>query len=100
MRSLKTRLIRRARELSESCQDRGWDSYDALPISETAFFRCWDLINLLPEEISPEPAIVPAPWGGYQIEWHPLWGDVEVEIDGHGIRDIFVDVSFRGKLSR
>lgn len=55
----------------------GWDTYDAIPISEHAICLAYVVCAL--------PSVVPTSNGGVQFEWHRMGWDVEVEIhaDGH-----------------
>jgi hypothetical protein len=57
---------------------RGWDSYDARSVSaENALAAVRFLLDNAYRELS-EPAIVPLPDGGIQVEWHRGGLDVEI----------------------
>ena len=52
------------------CSEEGWDGYDALPITEDAYFEAKKLIECLPLTSSiPMPEIVPEPSGEIGLEW-------------------------------
>lgn len=76
-------VIQRAAELA--ALPRGWNSYDARPVSAKALHGA---IEFLLEYAAPDvdrPALVPTVRGGLQLEWHNNGLDVEVEVapDGH-----------------
>jgi hypothetical protein len=54
----------------EECSDRGWDGYDALPLSREAYIEAKKLIMSLPViSFIPMPEIVPEPSGEIAFEW-------------------------------
>jgi hypothetical protein len=57
-----------------------WDSYGALAISGGTIRKTLDfLMHAIPEHVS-QPAIVPTPAGGIQLEWHEGGIDIEIEL--------------------
>lgn len=56
-------------EIYKSCNQEGWDGYDASPITERAYNEAIKLICLLPSAI-PMPEIVPEPTGDIALEWY------------------------------
>ena len=70
---------------------RGWNSYDANPISGTALRRT---IEFLLEHVAfgiDHPAVVPTIRGGLQLEWHNNGLDIEVEVAPDGPVTFFVE---------
>jgi hypothetical protein len=62
-----------------------WDSYGARRVEPRAIPHGLDLlVNTMWDE-TPAPLVVPAPRGGFQLEWHTGGMDLEVEVlpDGH-----------------
>ena len=64
---------------------RGWNSYDASPVSDSALRRT---VEFLVEYVAVGfdlPVVVPTVHGGLQLEWHCNGVDIEVEVasDGH-----------------
>ena len=57
-----------------------WDSYGARPISSTVVAFVESLLELVAQPKVPEPAVVPTPDGGVQLEWHIRGLDLEVEV--------------------
>ena len=58
-------------QLADVCQEssvRGWDGYDAEPITKLAVDTVRNLIDLMPETM-PRPDIVPSPNGEIAFEW-------------------------------
>lgn len=52
------------------CSEKGWDGYDARPISEAAYIEAGRLIESLPiTPLIPTPEIVPEPSGEIGLEW-------------------------------
>ncbi len=56
-------------EVFEECSEEGWDGYDALPITEEAFFEARKLINSLPVISFSMPEVIPEPNGEIGLEW-------------------------------
>lgn len=71
--------IRRAAELLQL--PRGWNSYDAAPISQESLREALTFLleaaTTIPNLAS--PAVVPTAPGGIQLEWHQGGVDIEVE---------------------
>jgi hypothetical protein len=61
-------LSDRAKTLGDECSRKGWDGYEANPISSEAVSRALLLIELLPEGIE-MPELVPDPVGEISFEW-------------------------------
>jgi hypothetical protein len=61
-------LSDRAKTLGDECSRKGWDGYEANPISSEAVSRALLLIELLPEGIE-MPDLVPDPVGEISFEW-------------------------------
>jgi hypothetical protein len=57
-----------------------WDSYGACPISGAVVMVVEDLLDVVALPKAPEPAVVPTPEGGVQLEWHIRGLDLEVEV--------------------
>lgn len=57
-------------EVFEECSEEGWDGYDALPLTEEAFFAAIKLIKSLPVTVFPMPEVTPEPNGGIGFEWY------------------------------
>ena len=55
-------------EVKGTCQESGWDGYDALAVPEAAFFEADLMIELLPQRVL-LPEIVPEPSGAIGFEW-------------------------------
>lgn len=55
-------------EVFKECSEKGWDGYEALPISEDVFLEAKRLIMNLPITI-PMPEIIPEPTGEIALEW-------------------------------
>lgn len=58
----------RLADILHETSERGWDGYDARPISDLAIVMARHLIDLLPET-QPLPEIVPASDGEIAFEW-------------------------------
>jgi len=56
-------------QVYQDCSEESWDGYDALPISEKAYFEAAKLIMLLPSHIN-KPEIIPEPTGEIALEWY------------------------------
>jgi hypothetical protein len=62
--------------------NRGWDSYDAPPISLDAMeFASIVLYNIM-QPHTPLPQVVPTSVGGVQLEWHERGIDLEIHVTG------------------
>ncbi|MHC4181726.1 MAG: hypothetical protein ACYSWS_02165 [Planctomycetota bacterium] len=57
-------------EVFEECSEEGWDGYDALPITEEAYFAAIKLIKSLPVTAFPMPEVTPEPNGEIGLEWY------------------------------
>ncbi len=73
--------IRRAAELLQL--PRGWNSYDAAPVSQESLREALTFLleaaTTIPNLAS--PAVVPTAPGGIQLEWHQGGVDIEVEFN-------------------
>lgn len=63
---------------------RGWNSYDAEPVSDAAFEQATEFLTMYLVEGVAYPVLVPTVRGGVQLEWHRQGVDVEVEISPDG----------------
>ena len=63
---------------------RGWNSYDAEPVSVAAFEQATEFLTTYLVEGVADPVLVPTVRGGVQLEWHRQGVDVEVEISPDG----------------
>lgn len=59
---------------------RGWDAYDAAPVSLEAAQTVLTVLALISDRSTPEPTLVPLPSGGVQIEWYYPRLEIEVEV--------------------
>jgi hypothetical protein len=57
-----------------------WDTYGSRPIPPTVVARMLDVLDVVAFPRMPEPAVVPTPEGGIQLEWHIRNLDLEVEV--------------------
>jgi hypothetical protein len=64
----KDSLLDEISQVSQSCEEQGWDGYDAEPISNESAIRAAQLIELLPNSIQ-TPNVVPEPSGHISLEW-------------------------------
>ncbi|MFD1381018.1 hypothetical protein [Fodinicurvata halophila] len=73
---------------------KGWDGYRGKPISTDSFYFSLILLQyVLGENQSVKAQVVPLSYGGVQIEWHSLKGDLEIEIErANRFRVYFEDV--------
>lgn len=55
-------------EIVQDCAGRGWDGYDAEPLSPESVVSTGRLIELLPEGVK-IPSVVPEPTGDIVLEW-------------------------------
>ena len=59
------------REIYRECSEEGWDGYDALPITGSAYVEAKRLIESLPlTSFFPMPEVVPEPNGEIGLEWY------------------------------
>lgn len=61
-------LLDEVSQISQTCTDRGWDGYDAEPISVESANGAVNLLEILPEGIQ-TPNVVPEPTGDISFEW-------------------------------
>jgi hypothetical protein len=59
---------------------RGWDGYDASPISTAVLAFARSVLQSIMTPQCPPPSLVPTHGGGLQLEWHVAGGDVELMI--------------------
>ena len=59
---------------------RGWDGYDAPPISPAVLAFSRSVLQSIMTPHCPPPSLVPTHGGGIQLEWHLAGGDVELMI--------------------
>lgn len=59
---------------------RGWNSYNAVPVSVDAFTSALQVLFFVMQAETPVPSMVPTTRGNIQIEWHMRGMDLEVEI--------------------
>lgn len=59
---------------------RGWDSYNAEPITSVARKAALGLLRQLSGPLTPRPDLVPTADGSVQIEWHTHGIDLEVRV--------------------
>jgi hypothetical protein len=55
-------------ELESRCKERGWDGYDARPITHESVMAAIRFINFLPDHLA-TPELVPEPNGEIAFEW-------------------------------
>jgi hypothetical protein len=60
--------------------ENDWDSYGARPISGAVVALVEHLLEVSAQPKVPEPAVVPTPDGGVQLEWHIRGLDLEVAV--------------------
>ena len=65
-----TETLQSFNEVSEECSEEGWDGYDALPITEEAYFATIKLIKSLHVTVFPMPEVVPESNGEIGLEWY------------------------------
>lgn len=56
-------------EVYKECSVENWDGYDAMPVSEAAYFEAKKIIELLPSMMQ-RPEILAEPTGEIGFEWH------------------------------
>lgn len=88
-------VIQRAIELT--MLPRGWNSYDASPVSETALHRTLEFLLEYVTSGVDRPAVVPTARGGLQLEWHDNGVDVEVEMTPEGPVTFFAEDGTTGE---
>jgi len=69
---------------------RGWDTYDAAPVSERIVQRALGFLLRFLEPSSPPPAVVPLSDGGVQMEWHRGGLDIEVTFSPREAPEMYV----------
>lgn len=74
--------LERACELQQL--PRGWNSYGAEPVSDTAFRQTIEFLAAYVVRGIADPVLVPTVRGGLQIEWHRRGVDIEVEVSPDG----------------
>lgn len=90
-----TPVIQRAAELA--LLPRGWNSYDASPVSGTALHRTLEFLLEYVASGVDHPAVVPTVRGGLQLEWHDNGVDVEVEMTPEGSVSFFAEDGTTGE---
>ena len=76
---------------------RGWNSHNAQPVSETAVRRTIEfLMEYLVRGVA-APAVVPTVRGGVQLEWHRNGVDIEVEFSTGGDAVLFAEEGTTGE---
>lgn len=88
-------VIQRAAELARL--PRGWNSYDASPISAAVLQRTLGFLLEYVASGVDHPALVPTVRGGLQLEWHDNGVDVEVEITPDGSVSFFAEDGTTGE---
>ena len=74
--------LERACELQQL--PRGWNSYGAEPVSDTAFRQTIEFLTAYVVRGIAGPELVPTVRGGLQLEWHRRGVDIEVEVSPDG----------------
>lgn len=90
-----TPVIQRAAELA--LLPRGWNSYDASPVSGTALHRTLEFLLEYVASGVDRPVVVPTVRGGLQLEWHNNGVDVEVEMTPEGPVSLFAEDGTTGE---
>lgn len=62
------RLLGEIAEILDDCSTRGWDGYDAVPISADSVIAMVEILDNLPEGLQ-GPDVVPQPNGSLALEW-------------------------------
>jgi|GEM_PF-4303606 hypothetical protein len=89
-------------ELLDICSTRttrGWDGYDALPITNESFSTAQSLIDLFPLEIQ-QPTIFPTNSGGFSFEWTKGPKYLVIEIENEEISCVLLDSKRKMKKSQ
>ena len=64
-------VLQSLNEVFDECYEEGWDGYDALPITGSAYVEAKRLIESLPlTSFFPMPEVVPEPNGVIGLEWY------------------------------
>ncbi len=74
--------LERACELQQL--PRGWNSYGADPVSDTAFRQTIEFLTAYVVRGIAGPVLVPTVRGGVQLEWHRRGVDIEIEVGPDG----------------
>lgn len=85
-----TFLKDRVQEVSIECAQKGWDGYDANPISKSSKVWALRVIDQLPENVQ-DPSIVPEPDGELAFEWN-LGKDRIFSVTVSGARLIYAGI--------
>lgn len=72
---------------------RGWDGYNASPISAAVAAFALHVLRSIMQPSTPPPSIVPAHGGGLQLEWHLGGLDIEFMIYRPFEAELSVDFS-------
>ena len=64
----KTRRL--LQEVFQECSDKNWDGYNALPVTEDAYYEADKLLEMLPSSIPMPDEITPEPDGCISLEWY------------------------------
>jgi hypothetical protein len=62
-------VLQSLNEVFEECSEEGWDGYDALPLTEEAYYATIKLIKSLPVTSFPMPEVTPESNGEIGLEW-------------------------------
>ncbi|WP_310609097.1 hypothetical protein [Limnohabitans sp.] len=62
--------------------ERGWDGYDGVPASLMNVYFTIQMLERACWKETPTPQIVPLADGSLQVEWHTLYGDIELLVRG------------------
>lgn len=68
-----------------------WDSYGARRIEPRTILYGLDVLRYSMRGATPAPLVVPAPRGGFQLEWHEHGMDLEVEVLPNGHLSYYCD---------
>ncbi len=63
-------VLQSLKDVLIECSEEGWDGYDALSITEEAYFEAIKLIKSLPITAFPMPEVTPEPNGEIGFEWY------------------------------
>jgi len=56
-------------EVYQECSEANWNGYDAIPMSQEAYFEARELLRMIPSSY-PMPDILPEPNGEIGLEWY------------------------------